>query len=452
MKRLTARDNRPAILSLFAERNVDAASVRERCAEIVQTVKMTGDTALVAYTRDFDHVDLSDGLRIPREMSEQAEKIISPPLRQAIDLAITRIRRFHEAARPRSFQLKEAGGRVGTDWKPLRRAGIYAPGGSAPLFSTLLMCAVPAQVAGCDEIVVCTPPQSKLGGGVHPAILACCSILGLDQVFRIGGAQAIAAMAYGTDSIPRVDVIVGPGNRYVNEAKRLVSGDVRIDSLAGPSEVLIVADSSADPAFVAADLLAQAEHAGDNGCVVISTDSALLDRVMEEVEKQLAKLSRESLARSSMDKYGLAILTETLEEAFELANQFAPEHLELMLEHPRQWLPRVRAAGAVFLGAWTPEPLGDYLAGPNHVLPTNGSARFSGPLSTEVFMKSTSVLEFDREGLASLADPVIRLALEEGLDAHAASIRIRTQATSTQSGATPLYSKGRTDGAKPTHE
>ncbi|MBE7560849.1 histidinol dehydrogenase [bacterium] len=426
MRRLAARESRQEIVKLFAERNADAAAVRERAAEIVQTVKLTGDAALVAYSREFDQVDLADGLAVPPEMLSQAEKIISRPLRAAIELAITRIRRFHEAAKPRSFELKEAGGRVGTDWKPLARAGVYAPGGTAPLFSTLLMCAVPALVAGCEEIVVCTPPQQKLGGGVHPAILACCSILHIRKVFRIGGAQAIAAMAYGTESVPRVDVIAGPGNSYVTEAKRLVCGDVRIDSLAGPSEVLVIADASAHPAFVAADLLAQAEHAGDNGCVVISPDGALLDQVMAEVDKQLAHLSRQSLARSSMDRYGLAIHTDSLEEAFDLANQFAPEHLELMLEHPREWLPRVRCAGAVFLGAWTPEPLGDYLAGPNHVLPTNGSARFSGPLSTDVFMKSTSILEFDREGLASLAEATIRLAEEECLSAHAASIRIRT--------------------------
>ena len=430
MKRFTDKTDRDSILRLFEERRADMAAVRERCEEIVETVRIAGDDALRKLTLELDRVSLDDGIAVPRAMMAQALKILSPELHAAIDLAIARIRRFHAAGRPESFELKEDGGRVGTEWRPLRRAGIYAPGGTAPLFSTLLMCAVPAQVAGCEEIVVCTPPQEKLCGGIHPALLASCEILGLSQLYRVGGAQAVAAMAYGTDTIPRVDVIVGPGNSYVTEAKRLVQGDVRIDSLAGPSEVLVIADKSANPVFVAADLLSQAEHAGDNGCVVISDDLELLDQVVLEVELQQTKLSRESMAQQSIEKYGMAILVENMDDAFELSDLFAPEHLELMMENARRWLPKVRAAGAIFLGAWTPEPIGDYIAGPNHVLPTGGSARFAGPLSTEDFMKRTSVLEFDRKGLMNLAEPAMRMAMEEGLDAHAASIRVRMEAES----------------------
>jgi histidinol dehydrogenase len=427
MKRIDDKTQRKEILALFAARNEDAVAVREVCAGIIKQVRDEGDKALVHLSEKYDHVKLDDGLAVGEDMIDQAASEIDPELRSAMELAIDRIKRFHCSAKPRSFDLDEEGGRVSLLWKPMKCAGIYAPGGVAPLFSTLLMCAVPALVAGCEEIVVCTPPQKDLNGGVNVAILAACRLLGLSNVYRIGGAQAIAAMAYGTETIPQVDVIVGPGNTYVTEAKRLVQGDVRIDSLAGPSEVLIIADSSANPTYIAADLLSQAEHAGDNGCVVVSNDSQLLDGVESEVERQLQELSRQSLARRSIEAYGLAIQTETLEQAFELSDEFAPEHLELMLEEPRSWLDKVNNAGAVFLGPWTPEPLGDYLAGPNHVLPTNGTARFSGPLSTDDFMKKISVLEFWQNGFESLAKPTIRMAMEEGLDAHANSIRVRRE-------------------------
>jgi histidinol dehydrogenase len=400
----------------------DVTSAVER---IIADVRARGDAALLEYTARFDGFGpaTAAGSSSPGDF-EAAEKTIEPAVRKA-RARRRAIERYHAAALPKSWRMTDEHGSVlGQDVRPLERVGIYIPGGRAAYPSTVLMTAVPARVAGVREIVLVTPPGRD--GAVPAAVLAAARIAGVTEGWRIGGAQAIAALAYGTPTIRRVDKIVGPGNIYVALAKSKVFGDVGIDMVAGPSEVVVVADRHADPALVAADLLAQAEHDPMARALLITDAPELLPRVQAALDAQLARLSRRAIATESLAANGAFILVADLEAAVDLANRLAPEHLELMVGVPAALLPRVKSAGAVFLGAHTPEVVGDYVAGPNHVLPTAGTARFASPLGTDDFVKRSSVLEYSASGLAAALPHLGALARVEGLDAHARAAEIRT--------------------------
>ena len=394
-------------------------------AEILRDVRDNGDAALLKYCEKFDGARLTSLEATPEEM-EQAEREVSPDFLRVLTRAADNIRRFHERQLREGFILTdEAGLTVGQRVIPLECAGIYVPGGRAAYPSTVLMNVIPAKVAGCEEVIVVTPPRPD--GTVAPAVLAAARIAGTNQVFKIGGAQAVAALAWGTETVPKVDKIVGPGNVYVAEAKRQVFGVVDIDMIAGPSEILIVADGPSDPRWVAADLLSQAEHDPMASAVLI-TDSPLLARAVQaEVEAQLSCLDREEIARASIEANGKVIVAPSLEVAVELANKLAPEHLELCVEDPFAWLGRVRNAGSVFLGRHCPEALGDYLAGPNHTLPTGGTARFASPLSVDDFVKKSQFIHCSPQAIEAMAEDVATFARQEGLTAHAASALIRVE-------------------------
>ena len=393
---------------------------------IVGAVRERGDDALVELTARFDHFDAGSptGLAIASDEFADAERALAPDIRAALGYAAERIARYHAAAMPKSWRVTDAHGSVlGQDVRALDRVGIYVPGGRAAYPSTVLMTAIPARVAGVREIVLVTPPDAE--GRVTPTVLAAARIAGVTEGWRIGGAQAVAALAYGTKSIRRVDKIVGPGNIYVALAKRRVFGDVGIDMVAGPSEVLVVADGGANADWVAADLLAQAEHDPMARAVLVTDTPALADATRVALEGRLAALPRRTIAAESLATNGALIVVGNLDDAVEIANRLAPEHLELMVRDPGAWLPRVRHAGAIFLGGHTPEVVGDYVAGPNHVLPTGGTARFSSPLGTEDFVKRASVIDYTPEGLAAAMPHLAALAKVEGLDAHARAAQAR---------------------------
>jgi len=396
------------------------ASVRE----IIDDVARRGDDALFDYALRFDESPLDAGnVRVPDEEIDRALDGLDPADRDVLVLAAERIERFHRRQVQQSwFTIDEDGTELGQLVRPLRRVGVYAPGGLAPYPSTVLMAAIPARVAGVQEVLLVTPAKA---GYVSPLILAAARIAGVDHIYRVGGPQAIAALACGTESIPAVDKIVGPGNRYVAAAKRLVFGTVGIDMIAGPTEVLIIADETASPVFIAADLLAQAEHDELASSILITPSGNLAERVAEEVDRQLQELPRESIAASSISRYGRAVVTGNLEEAVALANRFAPEHLELMVTAPRELLGMIENASAVFLGSQTPEAIGDYVAGPNHILPTAGTARFSSPLGVYDFVKRTGLVSFTGRSLDRIGDAAARFATLEGLDAHAISVKRR---------------------------
>jgi histidinol dehydrogenase len=387
-------------------------------------VRRRGDRAVAAATLRFDGVRVPPSrLVIERdEMREATAKLPAADVR-ALRVAARRIRDFHARQVERSFRYRDAlGVRLGQEIRPLRRVGLYVPGGSAFYPSSVLMNAIPARVAGVPEVVAVSPPHAD---GEPAALLAAAHIAGVDRIYRVGGAQAIAALAYGTASIPAVDKIVGPGNVYVATAKRMVSGAVAIDMIAGPSEVLVLADADADPELVAADLLAQAEHDADATALCLTPSDRLASAVERALEEQLATLARSKVARASLRKNGALIVTRNLDEAIELANEIAPEHLELAVRRPERLVSRIEHAGAVFLGHSTPEAFGDYLAGPNHVLPTGGTARFSSPLGVYDFVKRTSIIEASPRTLARLGEPLLRLARMEGLTAHGAAVERR---------------------------
>ncbi len=407
-------------------RNLDLdMSADKVVAEIIENVRKTGDTALFDYTRKFDGLDLNTvGIEVAKAEIDTACNALSSSQIADIELAIDRIRTFHQRQLRQSwFDDQEPGVLLGQKITPLQRAGIYVPGGKASYPSSVLMNALPAQVAGVDEIIMVSPAAQ----GYNPAVLAAARLCGVDRIFRIGGAQAVAALAYGTASVPMVDKIVGPGNIYVALAKRRVFGRVGIDMVAGPSEIMVVADESADPAFIAADLLSQAEH-DELAVVVLVTPSAeLVEKVKIELRKQLNLLSRKEIAVRSLNDQGALITTASLEEALDLANQFAAEHLELAVSDPLLALSSIKNAGAIFLGHSTPEALGDYLAGPNHVLPTAGTARFSSPLGVDDFLKKSSVLSFSKAALQTYGKSVTALAEMEGLEAHARAVSLRLE-------------------------
>lgn len=402
---------------------------REKVAEIVARVRREGDEAVVAYTREFDAPQMNiENLRVREEEFEQAQSAIDSKLRDTLTMAADRIRTFHERELEDSwFLTREDGTVTGRMVRPVDSAGLYVPGGrggSTPLVSSVLMNGIPAEIAGVRRRVMVTPPDQE--GQVNPALLVAAREVGIEEVYKTGSAWSIAALAYGTQSIPRVDVIVGPGNQFVAEAKNQVMGRVRIDMIAGPSEVLVVADSSAHPAYIAADLLAQAEHDPQALAVLVTTDQFIAEQTIQQLEEQLPKLSRQDIARTSLQERGVILVAGSMEEAIDMANDIAIEHLELQVEDPWRWLPALRHAGAIFLGHHTPEAAGDYVAGPNHVLPTMGTARIASALGVGTFLKKSSIISYSRQALLDDAEHIQRLAALEGLSAHGNSVAVRT--------------------------
>ena len=391
--------------------------------EVLQAVKRQGDRALLHYTAEFDQQVLKpEELRVSGSELDAAYQQVSKELLNAIRLACQRIEAFHRQRIPKSWvQFGEDDIVLGKRYTPVDRAGLYVPGGRAAYPSTVLMNAIPAKVAQVPRIVMVTPPGPEKA--VNPAVLVAAQEAGIQEIYRIGGAQAIAALAFGTETIPKVDVITGPGNIYVTLAKKLVYGTVGIDSLAGPSEVLIIADEAANPAYVAADMLAQAEHDPMAAAILITTDGSLALKVVAEVEQQLIDHPRRTLTEKAIAHYGLIVVVDSLETAAELSNEFAPEHLELEVADPWSLVEKIRHAGAIFLGSSTPEAVGDYLAGPNHTLPTSGSARYASALGVETFMKHSSLIQYTPTALHKVADAIDVLATAEGLPSHAESVR-----------------------------
>jgi histidinol dehydrogenase len=401
---------------------------RQAVTAILSRIRKEGDAALLAYCRQFDCPTLDPAsLKVSAAEFAQAEEEVDDAFRATLHFAVDRIRAFHEREQEDSWMLtRDDGAITGRLVRPVDSAGLYVPGGkggSTPLVSSVLMNGIPAQIAGVTRRVMVTPPNRE--GRVSPALLVAARAIGIEEIYKVGSAWAVGALAYGTDTIPRVDVIVGPGNQYVAEAKRQVMGRVRIDMIAGPSEVLIIADDTARAAFVAADMLAQAEHDPQALAMVITTSEQLAGEIANELELQLPQLPRAEIARTSLAARGLILLVDNLEQAIDLANEIAIEHLELQVAEPWQWLPRIRHAGAIFLGSWTPEAAGDYVAGPNHVLPTMGTARISSALGVETFLKKSSIISYSRQALAADGDHIRRLAALEGLTAHGNSVAVR---------------------------
>ena len=401
--------------------DLTAAEIVDR---IVGDVRRDGDEAVIKYTKLIDRTEFTPEEFVVTEAEyEAAYQEADPAVVESLRKAAENVRRYHQEKKPNSWMTyRDKGSILGQSVIPLDRVGIYVPGGTAAYPSSVIMNAMPAVVAGVKEIIMMVPPKN---GKINPYVLVAAKEAGVSKIFKIGGAQAIAAMAFGTETIPRVDKITGPGNIFVTLAKKAVYGHCDIDMLAGPSEILIVADKTADPAYTAADMLSQAEHDMLASSIVITDSPELAEKVAAEAEKQLKVLPREEITRASLDRNGMIIITEDIMQAVELANVSAPEHMEVLTEQPFQLLPYIRHAGAVFLGAYSPEPLGDYFAGPNHVLPTGGTARYYSVLNVETFMKRTSIISYTQEQLDAVSDDVIRLAEAEGLQAHANAVKLR---------------------------
>lgn len=401
--------------------DLTAAEIVDR---IVGDVRRDGDEAVIKYTKLIDRTEFTPEEFVVTEAEyEAAYQEADPAVVDSLRKAAENVRRYHQEQKPNSWMTyRDKGSILGQSVIPLDRVGIYVPGGTAAYPSSVIMNAMPAVVAGVKEIIMMVPPKN---GKINPYVLVAAKEAGVSKIFKIGGAQAIAAMAFGTETIPRVDKITGPGNIFVTLAKKAVYGHCDIDMLAGPSEILIVADKTADPAYTAADMLSQAEHDMLASSIVITDSLELAEKVAVEAEKQLKVLPREEITRASLDRNGMIIITEDIMQAVELANVSAPEHMEVLTEQPFQLLPYIRHAGAVFLGAYSPEPLGDYFAGPNHVLPTGGTARYYSVLNVETFMKRTSIISYTQEQLDAVSDDVIRLAEAEGLQAHANAVKLR---------------------------
>ena len=408
---------------IFA-RSVPTADVSDVVSDIIADVRKNGDEALIRYASKFDHAELT-ALEVTQQELDEALAAVGPEFCAVMERAAENIRAFHSRQVRTGFVLERPDGvRLGQRVLPIARAGLYVPGGTAAYPSTVLMNAIPAKLAGVGEIIMATPPT---GGAVNPAILAAARIAGVDRIFKMGGSQAIAAMAYGTQSVPRVDKIVGPGNAFVAEAKRQVFGQVAIDMIAGPSEILVAADGKSNPRQVAADLLSQAEHDRCASAVLVTDSMELAQAVQAELERQLPLLPRYEIARTSIDNNGKIIVAPCMDEAIDIANRIAPEHLELCVDDPFPLLERVKNAGSVFLGRSCPEALGDYFAGPNHTLPTSGTARFSSALSVDDFVKKTQFIYYTEDALRKAADDVMCFAEREGLSAHARSIAVRVK-------------------------
>ncbi len=403
---------------IFA-RVTPTVNVEDIVADIIKNVRERGDAALFEYCEKFDGAKLTS-LEVSKEEIAEAFELVEPEFIRILEDAAANIRDFHEKQVRNSFIINDKKGVVmGQKVIPIEKAGLYVPGGTAAYPSTVLMDSIPAKIAGCREIVMVTPPSKD--GKVNPAILAAAKVAGVTRIFKLGGAQAVAALAYGTESVPAVHKIVGPGNAFVAEAKKQVFGKVSIDMIAGPSEILIVADDTCDPAVLAADLLSQAEHDKLASAVLVTDSEALAKKVSEELERQIPLLPREEIARESIDRNGKIIITKNIDEAIEISNEIAPEHLELCLDNPFDYLDAITHAGSIFMGKYCPEALGDYFAGPNHTLPTSGTAKFSSPLSVDDFVKKTQYTYFTKEALSAVADDVAFFAEKEGLSAHARS-------------------------------
>ncbi len=394
-----------------------------KVSEIIRTVRVEGDPALKRFTKEFDGITLNQ-IRVPIEEIEKARAILSDDILSILREAVARVRKFHEMQKQTSWHVQEEDGTLlGQRIIPVDKVALYVPGGTATYPSTVIMNAVPAQVARVRDIILLTPPNKD--GNVNQIVLATCSILGIENVFSIGGAQAIAAAAYGTGSVPKVDKIVGPGNIYVSAAKKLVYGDVDIDMIAGPSEVVVLADGSADPAEVAADLLAQSEHDANAAGILVTTDSGFARKVQRRILKYLQSLPRSQIASESMRRNGTAFVVGDLHSGVDLVNQIAPEHLEIIAEGDLELAGKIVNAGAIFVGRYSPEPVGDYFAGPSHVLPTGGTARFSSVLNVDSFVKRSSIIRYSRDAFERDSAKIRVLAEHEGLDAHALSIKVR---------------------------
>lgn len=409
---------------IFA-RTMPTVNVEDIVADIIKDVRENGDAALYKYCLKFDKAELTSLLVTPEEI-EEALSLVEPEFLTILEKAAVNIRKFHEKQVRNSFIINEEQGVViGQKVIPVDRAGLYVPGGTAAYPSTVLMDSIPAKIAGCKEVVIVTPPNSE--GKVNPVILAAASIAGVDKIFKVGGAQAVAALAYGTESVPKVDKIVGPGNAFVAEAKKQVFGEVSIDMIAGPSEILVVADGTCNPKYVAADLLSQAEHDRMASAVLVTDSEQLAEAVSAEIERQIEELERKDIARESIDNNGKIIVAENLMAAIDIANEIAPEHLELCVDNPFDYLDSIRHAGSIFMGKNCPEALGDYFAGPNHTLPTSGTAKFSSPLSVDDFVKKTQYTYYTKEALEKVARDVEFFAKKEGLTAHAKSAVVRLE-------------------------
>ena len=407
---------------IFA-RGTAVTDVSAIVTEIIENVKNNGDKALIEYCKKFDKADLVS-LEVSEEEIQEAFESVEPRFIEILEKAAANIRAFHEKQVRNSFIINDKDGVViGQKIIPVEKAGLYVPGGTAAYPSTVLMDSIPAKIAGCSEICITTPPNAE--GKVNPVILAAAKIAGVDRIFKVGGAQAIAALAYGTETVPKVDKIVGPGNAFVAEAKKQVYGLVSIDMIAGPSEILVVADGKSNAKFVAADLLSQAEHDKMASAVLVTDSMDFAKAVSNELERQIPLLPRKEIARTSIDNNGKIIVSDDLMRAIDIANEIAPEHLELCVDNPFDYLDKIKHAGSIFMGRYCPEALGDYFAGPNHTLPTTGTARFSSPLSVDDFVKKTQYTYYTKEALSRVADDVAFFAEKEGLSAHARSATVR---------------------------
>lgn len=412
---------------ILSRSQLEYGNVQAVVDQILFDVKKYGDKALFQYTKEFDKVEIDENtILVSDEEIRYAYTQVDEDLRDVIKKAAERIRAFHQKQKRNSWiEPDERGEMLGQLIRPLEKAGVYVPGGKAAYPSSVLMNIIPAQVAGVSQIVMTTPAQKD--GRVNAATIVAAVEAGVHHIYKVGGAQAIAALAYGTQTIPKVDKICGPGNIYVAMAKKSVYGYVNIDSVAGPSEILILADASANPKYLAADMLSQAEHDELASAILITTDKAQAEKVREELSLQTKQLQRQDIIEKSLANYGAIILVESMQEGCKIVNRIAPEHLEICTASPFDWLPMIQNAGAIFLGHYTPEPLGDYMAGPNHVLPTGGTARFFSPLSVDDFIKKSSVISFSKEALAALSEDIILFAQAEGLTAHANAIRVRQE-------------------------
>ena len=411
-----------SIGDIFAREEEDTSRLENTVSEIIANVRKNGDAALKEYADKFDG-GAPESLEVSAEEIEDAFKTVSPELIEIMQKAAKNIENFHKRQIRQSFIISEEDGAIcGQKIIPIEKAGLYVPGGTAAYPSSVLMNSIPAKLAGCSEIVITTPAK---GGKVNPVILAAAKIGGVGRIFKVGGAQAIAALAYGTESVPKVDKIVGPGNAFVAEAKKQVFGKVSIDMIAGPSEILVIADEKSNPSFVAADLLSQAEHDKMASAVLVTNSRELAGKVSKELEVQIPLLERSDIARVSIDNNGKIIIVSDIETAVIAANEIAPEHLELCLDNPFDYLDKIKNAGSVFMGRYCPEALGDYFAGPNHTLPTSGTARFSSPLSVDDFIKKTQFTYYTKDALKKVSGDIYKFAMAEGLGAHAKSAVIR---------------------------
>lgn len=420
LEKLSAGFSEEDARKLIAKPLFNRPDVEQVVRDIVDNVRRDGDRALFEYTKAFDKIDITTGtIKVTPEEFDAAYSLVESEFLGALKQAKERITAFHVKQKENSWFMTENGAFLGQLVRPVERAGIYVPGGRAPYPSSVLMNAIPAKVAGVEEIAMVVP------GAIRPEVLVAAAEVGVTEVYKIGGAQAIAALAFGTESVRKVDVISGPGNIYVTLAKKMVVGYVDIDMLAGPSEVVVVADGSAKPNYIAADLLAQAEHDPDATAILITDSEALAEKALAAVKLQLSRLDRKDIAEKSLSDNGRIFIVTSISEALRLANSIAPEHLELMIENPLEALSSIKHAGAIFLGAYTPEAVGDYVAGPNHILPTGGTARFYSPLSVDTFLKKSSVLNFSKQALGIVADAAITIADSEGFTGHAQSVKYR---------------------------